>query len=245
MDSKFVLKALKSEMKKSKVTYKELAKSLKITEAGVKKLFGREDLSLGRIYQICDILGVSIHDILKNSEAELAKEKIFTPKQEKFLADNPNYFHFFLRLAYEQKTPQQIQKDSGISDKALFKYLKKLDDLGLIYLHANNKVLIPDGVISHVNTSGTPLQSIKFKDTQNFLNHIQKGRKGLLAGGIYYLSDAEIENLSTDLMDLSKEYTKRSLSNRSRKDKLSPNYHTHTAMFMHGSGTLFNNVIEI
>ncbi len=246
MDSKFVLKALKSEMKKTKITYKELAKSLKITEAGVKKLFSRSDISLSRVCEICEVLGVSIHDLLKISEEEMSKEKVFTAKQEKFFAENPHYFHFFLRLVYENFAPEEIQKDLGLSDKAIFKYLKKLDDLGLITLHAYNRVTIPEGLVAIVNTQGTAMQSIKFKDTQDFLKRIEQNKAGVLAGGIFYLSDAEIENLKEDMFELTKLYTKRSFSNRSRKkDKLSRNYQTYTSMFMQAPGTLLNRIIEI
>lgn len=249
MDSKFVLNALKVEMKKAKMTYKELAKALKISEAGVKKLFGRSDISLSRIYQICKILGLSVRDLLNSSEADMAKEKVFSLKQEKFFAENPHYFHFFLRLAYEQLDPSQIQKEAGLSDKSIFKYLKKLDDLGLIHLHASNRVTIPDGIVARVNTQGTAMQNIKFKATQDFLKKFEKAQKdvkGVLAGGIFYLSEAEIENLRSDMMQINDTYAKRSMSNRSRvKDKLLRNYQTYTSMFMQAPGTLLNHIIEI
>lgn len=48
---------------------------------------------------------------------------------------------------------------------------------------------------------------------------MQRKLEGFLGGGIFYLSNAEIENLKSDFLDVHDKYVKKSQMNRAKKGK--------------------------
>lgn len=246
MDSVFFIRALKSELKSSQVTYKDLAKALKITEAGVKKLLNKSDLSMNRAHQICNAIGVSVYDVMRASEEDSMHSKKFNEQQTSFFLENLTYFKFYMRLAYEQKSPEEIQNESNLSDKSLFRYLKKLDDLKLIQLLPANKVSFPDGVVGRVDTAGTSLEKLKNDLINDLLDRVEKTKNGKTFGGIFFLSKDEQSQLENDLKEVYEKYSKRSLANRSLKRIMkNPDYSTYTAMMILSSFSLFEGISNI
>ena len=53
MNTYKVIKVIKTELKKNKITYSQVAQRLEMSEAGVKKLFNKDDISLKKIELIC------------------------------------------------------------------------------------------------------------------------------------------------------------------------------------------------
>ncbi|MBK9321938.1 MAG: helix-turn-helix domain-containing protein [Bdellovibrionaceae bacterium] len=242
MDSVFFIKALKQELRSSRVTYKDLSKTLKMTEAGVKKLLNKQDLSLKRANSICEAIGVSMYDIMKAAEEATMKDQRFSEEQTQFFLENPNYFNFYMQLAYEQKSPQEIQ-DKNLSQQSVFRYLKKLDDLKLIKLLPGNKVHFPDGKVGSVSTLGTPLEKIKHILTLKFVKKVSRSSNGMIFGGVFFLSEEENTSLLEELKEIQHKYTKRSLANRSLKklnDKLK--YSTITNMIAMSPTSLFEDI---
>lgn len=244
IDSVFFIKSLKKQIKMSRTTYRELAMQLKMSEAGVKKIFTKQDISFGRALQICRTLGLDISDILNESSENMLREQSLTEKQQNFFIEHPSYFHFFMQLGYEQIPLEQIQKKYNLNDKSVFKYLKKFDDLGLIKLHKNNSFTLVDGAVLRLKTSGTPMEKLKFQATEDLLNSIESSKNGFLGGAILYLSRLEMDNLKTDLEDLSNRYVKVAQSNRAkRKKNLKMNdYDVYTMMYMYSPQTLFGRI---
>ncbi|HLE11833.1 MAG: hypothetical protein A2504_00565 [Bdellovibrionales bacterium RIFOXYD12_FULL_39_22] len=223
MSSVIFIETLKGILKSSGITYKELGKSLKLSEAGIKKILNRADLSMERAKQICDAAGVSLLDVLRMSDESTLNVKKFSDQQAKFLIDNLSYFNFYMQLAYEQKTPQEIQREKGLSDKVLFKYLKKLDDLTLVKLMPGNKIVFPGGTVARVSTVGTSLERLKTQLTIDLITKIESSKQGVLFGGIFFLSSDEKISLEKDLKEIHEKYSRRSLSNRSiKKIKIVP-----------------------
>lgn len=95
-----ILKELKKVMRQRRVTYKQIAKSLEISEVTVKRLFSAQDGSLNRLInsEICQLFGFSFLDFassLANREVQVFK---FSEKQELFFSRNQNYFEFFSEI---------------------------------------------------------------------------------------------------------------------------------------------------
>jgi len=246
MSSTFFIKALKSELRASGVTYRELAKTLKLSEAGVKKLLNKTDLSMNRAQQICQTIGVSMSDVLRASEEAIGSEKKFTEQQLSFFRANPHYFNFYMQLVYEQKVPEEIRSETGLSEKSLFKYLKKLDDLNLIKLLPGNRISFPEGIVAKVNISGTFLEKIKNSLTVDLIKKAERTNRGAIFGGIFFLSRDESAGLEQELRELKDKYTRRSLSNRSlKKIKGNPNYSTTTTMTAVAPFSLFEDIKNI
>ena len=59
-----IVAELKNALRASGHTYADVAKTLDLSVASVKRLFSTEDLSLHRVDQICDLIGLDLRDIL-------------------------------------------------------------------------------------------------------------------------------------------------------------------------------------
>jgi len=217
VNSMALIRNLKSELKKSRISYRDLAKELKITEAGVKKMFTRSDISLARAIEICKILNLSLSDLIEDSANTHRGELRFTDKQVEFFIKNIRYFHFYMKLAYEQKTPMQIQQEHHLSIKSLNTYLKKIEEMGLIRRHPKDRAQIVGGFPMAVNTGGTALEHVKFEIIERLLFRLKTTNEGTLTGAGLFITKQETEELKQKLAEILRDFTL--LSSRNRKSR--------------------------
>jgi hypothetical protein len=138
-----------------------------------------------------------------------------------------------MRLAYEKKDIDEIKKEHRLSDTEVFKLLKKLDDLGLVKLGSGNNFSFVDGEAIRLRTTGTALNQLKIVATKRLLEKLERNPNGFLGGGIFFLSQRQLEGLSEDIFALHDKYSKLSLENRSPKNKAKrPQCQTHTTMIL-------------
>jgi transcriptional regulator with XRE-family HTH domain len=241
MNTLHILKTLKIELKKSKISYKDLAKTLKISEAGVKKIFTRDDLSLARALEICKALNISFSEVISQSEGNEQSELRFTDRQIDFLKKNISYFHFYMKLAYEQKSPIEIQNEFSLSLRSLNTYLKKLEELGLIKRHPKERTQIIGGAKPVLNTSGTELEQLKFESMNQLVEHLKKTKEGTLNGAGLYLTSDENDEFKSKWIEVLKTYS--TLSNRNRKNQKSRATNT-SVMFIQTPISMFNTISE-
>lgn len=240
IQSEFFVKQLKDRIKKSGLTHAEIANELKMSLAGVKKMLNNQDISISRAFEICNLLGIDIQDTISKAESELVEDKKFSSTQESAFLKQPELFFFYMRLAYENLTPLQIQTEHQLTESQTFKFLKKLDDLNLIKLGAQNQFRFVDGHAARLKTTGTKLNDLKFQATQRLLEKVRHDDQGFLGGGIFLLSPDQIEDLKKDIFNFHDKYSKISMQNRSKKSKtLMQDLKTHTTMFISTDDTLF------
>lgn len=141
MSHKIVIETLKHVLKVKKINYKTLGTEIGLSESGVKKLFTAKDISVGRLTQICDTIGISISDILTLAKEEEIKNVRLTHKQENMLYDNPLLFRIFWRLAIEERSPQEVQKLEKLQSQQLEKCLLKLENIDLIKVNKKREII--------------------------------------------------------------------------------------------------------
>jgi transcriptional regulator with XRE-family HTH domain len=98
--SELIVEVLKRELKSAGKTYKDVAKVLKISEAGVKKSLNAESMPLQRVEQIASILGFSLVDVIRLVDEKTEVVQVFlTAKQEEMLAaDEKLFIAYYLLL---------------------------------------------------------------------------------------------------------------------------------------------------
>lgn len=134
------LASLKRSLKAKNILYRDLAKSLDLSESSVKRILSSKSLSLERLEEICKVADLSFADVVKGARLEEGEaSSVMTDDQESALADNPRLLHFFMMLQ-EGKSPAKIEKEYQITSAELKKYLFQLDRLNLIELHPRDKV---------------------------------------------------------------------------------------------------------
>ncbi|MBT3584796.1 MAG: helix-turn-helix transcriptional regulator [Halobacteriovoraceae bacterium] len=132
---------LKKILKNKRIRYSSLSLKLGISESSVKRTMTASDGALSKIEAICEVVGISFFDLATTIQKESAHEYQLSPEQDKFFSKNTNYFYLF-HLMYEMKmTVKQVMKKYQIKALSMTKYLKKLEQLGLLERHANDKIV--------------------------------------------------------------------------------------------------------
>ena len=153
--TKLIIDTLKQELRKQGVTYKQVAKTLKLSEASIKRLFSERSFTLARLGQVCAVLNLEIADLVHQMEKNIDLTAQLSIEQEKELVADIKLLlmaHFLM-----SKLPfQDIIRIYDISETEGIKLLAKLDRMKIIELQPGNRVklmiaknfeLIPNGPI--------------------------------------------------------------------------------------------------
>ncbi len=131
--------ALKDRLKKRGMTYGELAEHLEVSVPTVKRYLGQEELTVSRLLQICEVVDLELEDLARIIQVGGHQDERFTEEQDKFLAKNPKYFAYFMRLC-EGLTPSQIAEKYGLTQRSTDKYLIGLERAELIRVTGRMRV---------------------------------------------------------------------------------------------------------
>lgn len=134
-----IVSELKKALRESGHTYADVAEKLQLSIASVKRLFCTEDLSLHRVDQICELIGVGLREILDRAGDREAPTNQLTLAQEGELISDPKLlFTTWLVLI---RTPfEEMVRDYHFSEREALQYLIRLDRLKVIELQPGNRV---------------------------------------------------------------------------------------------------------
>ena len=68
-----LLEVLKRQLKARGVTYAQVARHLKLSEASVKRMFSQKEFTLSRIDAICEVAGIEFSDLARSLGAPDAR----------------------------------------------------------------------------------------------------------------------------------------------------------------------------
>lgn len=125
--------ALKRLLRARGRTYAQAAIVLELSEASVKRLFAGGGLSLERLEQVCDWLGVDVADVVQLSQAVQATVTELKPEQERELLRDPALL-LIAFLVLNRWTEAEILAQYRFTKPQLTTRLIKLEKLGLIEL---------------------------------------------------------------------------------------------------------------
>lgn len=134
MEPSLLFNTLQSLLKQRRLTYRDLAEHLKMSESGVKKLFASRDCALSKLSDICDFLSVSMDELFAAAARPPIPEVTLTEAQQVFLLNNPGCFAFYWLLTIERLSVKQIQSRYGLQPVRARRFIHQLDDLDLIML---------------------------------------------------------------------------------------------------------------
>ncbi len=207
--SRLLLGVIKHALKKRKITYKKLASHLGVTEAGIKKMFSSSDLPVSRLLKICDILETSPENLFKAMKNQPVKRVRFNKEQTTWFLRHPDYFYFYLKLIYEECSIDELAEDTSLSKKSIWKYARKLDELGLIELGPGDKIKFDKGFPVFVDTRGIPeFEKIRVETAFKFAEKVssESTTSNNIRMSGYRLSGEQIENLREDIFKIMEKY---------------------------------------
>lgn len=138
----FAVQSLKAVLKAQRITYRELAKRVGLSESGLKKILGGRDGSFQRLASLCKEVGVSISELL-----EAQREKLlpitFTEEQQSFFLSQPLAFELFWKIVYERMPPEKAQLSMHLESQDALRIYRQLDKLNLLPLLPGDRVRVP------------------------------------------------------------------------------------------------------
>src|SRR5258708_8175700 len=134
-----IVAELKRALRESGHRYADVAQKLQLSLASIKRLFSTEDLSLERVDQICELIGMDLSDIMDRAADRSAPNNQLALSQEsELIADSKLLFMTWLVLV---RTPfEDIVRDYRFSKREALQYLIRLDRLKVIELQPGNRV---------------------------------------------------------------------------------------------------------
>jgi DNA-binding Xre family transcriptional regulator len=138
-DTSRLVEALKSALKGRDITYAQLAKLIKMSEANVKRMFSRHTMTLQRLEEICAAIEIDFFELAKlaRQKSELITE--LSVQQEKQLSDDARLLGTWYLLANGWSLAKIIET-YDITEPEAIGLAVKLDKIGVIELGVGNTV---------------------------------------------------------------------------------------------------------
>ena len=131
-----IMTSLKAIMKSRQITYSELARRIRLSEASIKRIFSRGTLTLVRLDDICQALEVSLGEVVRLANEQSADHpEPLTLEQETALAADPKLLACFYLLA-NGRTGREVSTQLGVDERAVRRWMVRLDALRLIELRS-------------------------------------------------------------------------------------------------------------
>ncbi len=132
-----VVEALKRPLKAKKLTYAQVARGQKRSEASIKRMFPSRHLTLERFEQVCRIAGLGLTELAREVDSEKNYISHLTLEQEREVVGNAKLFLVAV-CALNHLTLEQILAAYDIPKSECIQLLLKLDRIKFLELMPNN-----------------------------------------------------------------------------------------------------------
>ncbi len=155
MSASLIFVALKMHLKARGLTYADVARALKLSEATVKRIFATRNCSLARLDQLCDLIQVDVAELARSAPRKSRLIHRLSLEQERELMSDPA----LLLVAVCVMNLMRFEEIAGtyrMDEARLLSLLLKLERIGFLDLHEHNRIRllvsnafawIPDGPI--------------------------------------------------------------------------------------------------
>jgi len=134
-----LIKTLKTALKAQGKTYADVAVSLDLTEASVKRLFSQQSFSLGRLDRVCRLLDMEITDLVQLMNEQQQRLQQLSIEQEKEITADVT-LTLVAVCVLNRWTMEDILSYYLISETECVRHLAKLDRLKVIELLPGNRI---------------------------------------------------------------------------------------------------------
>lgn len=134
-----VVEALKRTLKVRKMTYGQVAKSLRISEASVKRMFSRNHFTLARLDSICELANTSLSELAREVDSVGSHVAQLSPEQEKEIVRDTKLLLVAV-CVLNQLTLEQIVTTYDLAKSECIQLLLKLERIKFLELLPNNQV---------------------------------------------------------------------------------------------------------
>lgn len=150
-----LISTLKQRLKAAGMTYRDVAQALDLSEPSVKRLLASGRLTLERLAQFCELLGLTMAELLQEAERSTPRLQMLTREQETQLVSNEKLLLVAV-CALNHWSLEDIVSAYRVSKAECIKHLLVLERMGLAVLKPGNRIRLlvardfdwlPDGPI--------------------------------------------------------------------------------------------------
>jgi transcriptional regulator with XRE-family HTH domain len=134
-----IVAELKRALRERGLTYAAVARHLAVSLATVKRLFASGDFSLERVERVCELLGVSLRELLERAAERGAPTNPLTLAQEREIVADPKLF-LVTWLVLNRMSAEEMMRLYRFSEREIVRCLIRLDRLKVIELQPGNRV---------------------------------------------------------------------------------------------------------
>lgn len=202
---------LKRRLREKGITYGALAKSVGLSESGVKKIFIAKDGSFQRLAQLAQHAGVAMAALLADHQTV---EVGFTDSQQQEFQKTPKLFLLFWLLVYERQPLPRAQAALRLAKAESLRLLRMLDELSLVKLLPQDRVQVPAVQAVRWRGEGAFVQALYRDWAKNLLESVEKPRA---REGEYFLlrylqmTPQTHQDFTAALHNLEEEFVRRSI----------------------------------
>lgn len=203
--TKVLLATLKRVLRSQGVRYRDIASHLNHSEANVKRMFSENNMSIGRLEKICQMVGFDLSDLVRQMEADTLKITELTDGQEKELVSDTKLL-LAAYLVVNAWSFEEIIECYNFTESELIRLLIRLDKLKLIELLPLNRIKLLVSKQFAWRTNG-PIQKYFSQKIQDdyFKSQFDKGGESFrFMSGL--LSDASSQLIIQKMEQLVSEY---------------------------------------
>lgn len=133
-----LIDTLKSALKAQRKTYVDVARTLELSEASVKRLFAAQNFSLHRLEQVCGMLGLEISDLVQMMNQQARRIDRLSRDTEQEIASD-RVLMLVTVCVLNRWTLAEILQHYALSEVQVIKCLTRLDRLKIIELLPGNR----------------------------------------------------------------------------------------------------------
>jgi len=138
-EADLLVSTLKKQLKSQGLTYRDVARALRLSEPSVKRLFASGRFTVDRLVQVSNLLGFTLAELSKEALAGQARMSTLSAKQEHKLVSDPRLLLVTV-CALNHWTLDEIVAVYQLSAPECIKYLLQLDQLRIIDLLPGNRI---------------------------------------------------------------------------------------------------------
>ena len=129
---------LKRELRKQRITYRQVSKALDLSETSVKRLFSEEAFSIKRLEKVCELLQMDFSDLVHQMERDIELTTQLSREQEQELVSDVKLLLMAL-LLMNKLSFEEILQTYEIDEHEGIRLLARLDRMKLIELQPGNR----------------------------------------------------------------------------------------------------------
>ena len=206
-----LIDTLKQELRKQRLTYKQVSEVLDLSETSVKRLFSEEAFSIKRLEKVCELLQLSISDLVYLMEQSIELTTELTRGQEEELVSDIKLLLVAMLLVNKLKF-SDILLVYDISETDGIRLLARLDRMKIIELQPGNRVKLMISRNFQWIPGGPIQQFFERRVQQEFLNSSFNGAgeyRVFISGMISKSANSEIikkmQHLAKEMSEMSDE----------------------------------------